>query len=548
VRIRTVGVAVAFLVSLLGVGAPRAGAVSGLALTSVQPSSGHVGRVVTLTGSGFVAGDVVSFNGTSMLPSTVSADGTQLTVSVPLDATTGPITVSDPAGGQSSGPSRRPFRVTRGVAAPVGDYRGDVVSLRGSGFPPDQTLPVVLDKGQIGVARTDAVGAFDASVTVPWTVKPGKHRIGALVGTQRVSTVFNVFGDWPQAAHDAASSSDLSYEPSITPATVSGLQPRTLQQQPWPHPCSPPLIAEGILIESCGNHLNASDVATNAPLWTDQVGWVYTQAAIDHGVVYVGVTDSANGVYGIAALDLHSGAQDWATQLNQPVVEVIASAASVYATLGVTSFGGEVVALDAGSGQLQWSQSFSGSGYANGLIALGTSDVFVGFPAGSVVALDAASGAVQWTTTTEPYAVVQPVTDGTRVYVTGEGTLYALHATTGKQAWSWTPTSATIEPPAVANGVVYEATSQGYVALSGSSGATVWSVQKAGPPFTKYTPIVAGGVLYGGFTIPYVIGNDGTIAFDAASGTELFDCYGCGVARAVSNGVLFTSGGEYSLP
>ena len=363
-RIRSICVVLVSSVSLLGVGASRVGAVGGPTLSSVKPSSGHVGTVVTLSGGGFVAGDVVSFNGVPTPASAVSADGTQLTVSVPLEATTGPITVSDPTGGQSSGPSRRPFRVTLGLAALVGDYRGAVVSLRGSGFPPDQTLPVVLDRSQVGTAVADAAGAFDASVTVPWTVKPGKHRLGALVGIRRVTTVLDVFGDWPQAAHDAASSSDQTYEPSLTPATVAGLEPRTLQQ-PWQLLCLPPLIAGGILVRSCGDSLTASDAVTNAPLWKDQVGWVYSQAAIDHGVVYVGVTDSDNGVYGVAALDLHSGTQDWATQLNQPVVQVIASGAAVYASLGVTSFGGEVVALDAGSGQQQWSQSFSGSGYAN---------------------------------------------------------------------------------------------------------------------------------------------------------------------------------------
>ncbi len=545
-RIRSICVVLASSVSLLGVGASRVGAVGGPTLSSVKPSSGHVGTVVTLSGGGFVAGDVVSFNGVPTPASAVSADGTQLTVSVPLEATTGPITVSDPTGGQSSGPSRRPFRVTLGLAALVGDYRGAVVSLRGSGFPPDQTLPVVLDRSQVGTAVADAAGAFDASVTVPWTVKPGKHRLGALVGIRRVTTVLDVFGDWPQAAHDAASSSDQTYEPSLTPATVAGLEPRTLQQ-PWQLLCLPPLIAGGILVRSCGDSLTASDAVTNAPLWKDQVGWVYSQAAIDHGVVYVGVTDSDNGVYGVAALDLHSGTQDWATQLNQPVVQVIASGAAVYASLGVTSFGGEVVALDAGSGQQQWSQSFSGSGYANALIALGPSEVFVGFTGGSVVALDVASGAVNWTTT-EPDAVGQPVTDGTRVYVAVDSTVYALHASTGKQAWSWTAPLESVEPPAVANGVVYAATTNSYVALKASSGAPVWSSPKAGTPFTKLTPVVAGGVLYGGYAIPYVIGSDNTVAFDVTNGVELWNCYGCGVALAVSNGVLVTGEGEYSLP
>jgi YD repeat-containing protein len=72
----------------------RAGAVE---IISFDPTSGTVGREVTLTGVGFSAGvDEVSFNGTPAVEVTVTPP--TLVARVPEGATTGPISVTTPRG------------------------------------------------------------------------------------------------------------------------------------------------------------------------------------------------------------------------------------------------------------------------------------------------------------------------------------------------------------------------------------------------------------------------------------------------------------------
>ena len=75
-------------------------------VASFTPTSGSVGSSVTISGSGFTGATDVSFNGTSA-SFTVDNDG-QITVTVPVGATSGPITVSV---GSCSGVSAASFTI-----------------------------------------------------------------------------------------------------------------------------------------------------------------------------------------------------------------------------------------------------------------------------------------------------------------------------------------------------------------------------------------------------------------------------------------------------
>ena len=66
-------------------------------LTSFTPTSGPVGTLVALTGSGFTGTIAVEFNGTPATTFTVDSDS-QITATAPPGATTGPISVTNPAG------------------------------------------------------------------------------------------------------------------------------------------------------------------------------------------------------------------------------------------------------------------------------------------------------------------------------------------------------------------------------------------------------------------------------------------------------------------
>ena len=77
-------------------------------VSGLSPTSGSVGTVVTITGSGFSDTTAVTFNGTAAVSPTVNSD-TQITATVPSLATTGPVCVT--ARG-TTGCSASPFTVT----------------------------------------------------------------------------------------------------------------------------------------------------------------------------------------------------------------------------------------------------------------------------------------------------------------------------------------------------------------------------------------------------------------------------------------------------
>src|SRR5204863_3987077 len=72
-------------------------------ISSFSPSSGGVGASVTITGTAFTGATAVKFNGTTAT-FTVNSD-TQITATVPTGASTGAITVSNPAGTATSASS-----------------------------------------------------------------------------------------------------------------------------------------------------------------------------------------------------------------------------------------------------------------------------------------------------------------------------------------------------------------------------------------------------------------------------------------------------------
>ena len=80
-----------------------------------SPAYGPSGSSVTITGSGFTGASAVSFNGVNAPAFTVNS-GTQITVTVPAAATTGPISVTVPGGTYVSGSS---FTVLSGNGAPT---------------------------------------------------------------------------------------------------------------------------------------------------------------------------------------------------------------------------------------------------------------------------------------------------------------------------------------------------------------------------------------------------------------------------------------------
>ena len=105
-------------------------------VTSFNPTSGQAGATITITGSGFTGAAItVRFNGT---PSTsVSGSGTSITATVPIGASSGPISVSAQGGTGSSSTS---FTVTSSAAPTISSFAppsggvGTQVTVNGTNF------------------------------------------------------------------------------------------------------------------------------------------------------------------------------------------------------------------------------------------------------------------------------------------------------------------------------------------------------------------------------------------------------------------------------
>jgi hypothetical protein len=95
-------------------------------ISAFTPTSGAVGAIVTVNGTGFGSADRVNFaGGVFGVPTNVTA--TSLKVAVPPGATPGSITVRTPAG--TSAPSATPFTVTfsvTGISPTFGGYDQDI--------------------------------------------------------------------------------------------------------------------------------------------------------------------------------------------------------------------------------------------------------------------------------------------------------------------------------------------------------------------------------------------------------------------------------------
>jgi hypothetical protein len=103
-------------------------------ITEFSPTNGAPGTVVTLTGGNFTGATAVEFNGTNAAAFSVTAS-TQLRVTVPSGASSGPISVTTALG---TGQSAAPFAVTTAPVItdfePIGGAAGTAVVINGMNF------------------------------------------------------------------------------------------------------------------------------------------------------------------------------------------------------------------------------------------------------------------------------------------------------------------------------------------------------------------------------------------------------------------------------
>src|SRR5262249_50294352 len=124
-------------------------------LTSLTPSTGHVGDIVTIAGTGFGQNQgTVTFNGTSATP--VMWTGTSIVARVPVGATTGSVVVT--AAGQASNGST--FTVT---SVSNGTLSGTITRVTGGTAISGASVQAFLAGVSAGSATSSGSGTYSIS-------------------------------------------------------------------------------------------------------------------------------------------------------------------------------------------------------------------------------------------------------------------------------------------------------------------------------------------------------------------------------------------------
>ena len=160
----------------------------GPTITTFMPTGGQAGTVVTVLGSNFTGATQVTFNGTAATAFTVIS-ATQLTVTVPSGATTGPVGVVAPTG---TATSATPFTVgpppVIASFSPASGYVGSSVVLTGTGF----TGATQVTFNGAAAAAVAVNSDTQLTVTVPAGASTGPIGVTTPVSTGSSATSFTV--------------------------------------------------------------------------------------------------------------------------------------------------------------------------------------------------------------------------------------------------------------------------------------------------------------------------------------------------------------------
>ena len=211
---------------------------------------------------------------------------------------------------------------------------------------------------------------------------------------------------------------------------------------------------------------------------------------------------------------------------------------------GVNPYENVLNAANVGTMDLAWS-------YTTGPLACGSpavvgKTIYAGAWDGNMYALDAETGAKKWSFQTSGQICASPTVVNGIVYFGGyNAVLYALHAHTGTLVWKYrTNACGLYAAPIIVNGTLYQVTGcYGNVyAFDAATGAVKWQVKPPTASDTGWTPAVAHGNVYVGFT------NGQMCALDQNTGATKWSYQAGGAlyagGAAVANGLLFFGAGN----
>lgn len=277
----------------------------------------------------------------------------RLFIAIPVAAAAA---LSVPAAGASAGilvgsgdPAHASLSLSRSTATATVPVR-----VSGSGFGAAEKVSVFFGTARVDVTRATRAGRFGpVTVTVPVSVTPGsRYRIWARGWTSKRSvtdwlTVPADGRNWPQFHRQASQDGYDNQENELSPGDVHLLGPKWRMSPQGFVVGSSPVVANGLVYPTPGglSTLNppvvALSAATGAQMWSYLAGGHEVPPAVANGLVYL----SQGG--NVVALDATTGDLVWR-----------------YANLHLIESGSQqtVYALNAATGRKLWSYNISSSG------------------------------------------------------------------------------------------------------------------------------------------------------------------------------------------
>jgi YD repeat-containing protein len=197
-------------------------------IISFAPTNGLVGAIVTIYGtnfSGTPSQNNVTFNGTAATVSTAST--TQLVVNVPVGATSGPVSVTTPAGSASStgsflvlasGSATAPTITS--ITPPVAGI-GDSVTISGNNFDPTPANDNLILNGM--TLAINSATSTTMTLTVPSGVTTG-HIYLATSGGSTTSTSYLFIAPSPYTASQVGYTGQIMTLPGSLPPSIAAGQ------------------------------------------------------------------------------------------------------------------------------------------------------------------------------------------------------------------------------------------------------------------------------------------------------------------------------------
>jgi outer membrane protein assembly factor BamB len=311
-------------------------------------------------------------------------------------------------------------------------------------------------------------------------------------------------------------------------------------------------IVVGSIAPGSGSSVASLDAATGEARWRIELAdYVDKVFVADDGTVVVSVTDGLMSDTYVLGLDGSTGQEFW--RLTAPaglrgLADVAVEAAGAVIVAFTEPMGNvrAMVAVETSTGRERWRIEPEGP---TNIAAAVEGSIFLGCPpfdpvscvAAEVVALDAGNGQVRWRAQTDGLAVVTGITAGIVCVSVDDGTILALDAESGTERWR-TPVGGSLFAEAAVGGTIYATSDRSIQALDATTGQERWSMSDGQ---VEYVTAVAEGTVY---AIGYDVTPDSSsfdqgsvYAIDATTGRERWRAWldSAEVVAAVVDGTVY---------